>query len=248
VGQIAVFGNVRASALALPPVAWHGAAVLFDRFDIIRIINLAYRTDRRAEMTAELRRVGLEGDPRVAFFEACTFPDAGRFSSKGARGVYHSHLAILQEAARSGQSVLILEDDTDFREGTQDYDLPEPWSIFYGGYYATTSDNLHESDIVGGHMMGFHADIVGHVAEYLANIRNDDIHPPIDGAYVWYRRAHPEVPTHFARPPLGNQRPSRTDIADLRFFDRLPILRQAASLTRKVRRQFQRATGRGAGG
>ena len=240
-----MFRNWPASPLAMAARAWHGPAVLFERFDIIRIINLAYRTDRRAEMMAELRQVGLADDPRVAFFDACSFPDAGQVSSKGARGVYHSHLAILQEAARAGQSVLILEDDTDFREGTQEYDLPEPWSIFYGGYYAMTSEDLHESDIVGGHMRGFHADIVGHVADYLASIRHDDIYPPIDGAYVWYRRAHPEVLTHFARPPLGNQRPSRTDIADLRFFDRLPILRETASVARKVRRKFRRATGPG---
>jgi glycosyl transferase family 25 len=231
--------------MALATMSWHGAGVLFDHFDMIRVINLAYRTDRRAEMEGELRRVGLGESPKVEFFKACTFDDAAPFNSKGARGVFHSHLSILQQAASAGKSVLILEDDTDFIEGTENYHLPETWSIFYGGYYATTSDNLYESDIVGAHMMGFHADIVPHLADYLANLRYDGIHPPIDGAYVWYRRAYPEVLTHFAVPPIGNQRPSRTDIADLKFFDRMPILREAAGLARRVRRQGRRLLGGG---
>lgn len=220
--------------------------MLFDNFDEIRIINLAYRTDRRAEMNRELKRVGLEGDPRVSFFDACTFPDQGNFTSKGARGVYFSQLSILKEAAARGHSVLILEDDTDFADGTERYELPAGWSIFYGGYYASDPTNLLASDIVGAHMMGFSRETVPQVAAYIEgltqidDLTEDGIHPPIDGAYVWFRRAHPEVPTHFAEPPLGNQRPSRTDIADLRIYDRLPLVRELASLARSARKWLKR--------
>lgn len=218
--------------------------MLFDAYDSIRIVNLAHRTDRRAEMLRELRRVGLEGDPKVSFFEACTFPDAGTFYSKGARGAYQSHLTILEEAAREGRSVLIFEDDLDFAPDILSYDLPETPPIFYGAYEALTPDDLPNSDIVGAHFMGFDAQTAGRVATFLRTILASGHHPPIDGAYVWFRRAHPEVGTVFATEPLGHQRASRTDIAPLRFYDRAPGLRRAASLARRIRR----ATGRRSGG
>src|SRR3546814_16356979 len=84
---------------------------IFDHFDAIRIVNLAQRTDRRRAMNRELARVGLAGDPRVAFFSAIRPADAGRFTSIGARGVYLSQKHLLREAAAARHSLLILEDD-----------------------------------------------------------------------------------------------------------------------------------------
>ena len=214
--------------------------MIFDAFDLIRIINLPHRRDRRAQMIAELRRVGLAGDPRVAFFAAIRPGDAGDFMSVGARGVFASHLAILEEAAAANASVLILEDDCDFVPGAQDYRAPAAWDIFYGGYYASTPADLAGSDIIGAHMMGFSAEAARRMAAYLRGLRYTGEHPPIDGGYVWFRRAHPEVRTLFAEPPLGNQRPSRTDIADLAFFDRWPGLREAAGLARRLKRAMRR--------
>ncbi len=210
--------------------------MLFDHFDAVRIINLKHRTDRRAQMEGELRRLGASGDPRVAFFDACRFDQPGTFTSIGARGVYHSQLAILEEAAAQGSSVLILEDDVDFTSTARDTTLPADWQIFYGGHYASRPEDLRDSDIIGAHCMGFRADVVPALATYLRGLLALDDHPPIDGAYVWYRRAHPEIVTHFAVPPIANQRPSRTDIADQRFFDRWPGLREAAGLARRGKR------------
>ncbi|MFK3891084.1 hypothetical protein [Sphingomonas sp. NPDC079357] len=214
--------------------------MLFDHFDRVRVINLKHRTDRRAQMVGELRRIGADRDPRVAFFDACRFDDAGTFTSIGARGVYHSHLAILEEAAAQGASVLILEDDVDFTAAARDTALPAGWQIFYGGHYAAQPDDLQRSDIIGAHCMGFSANIVPALATYLRGLLALDDHPPIDGAYVWYRRAHPAIVTHFAVPPIADQRPSRTDIADLRFFDRWPVLRQAAQFARRFKRRLAR--------
>ncbi|PZQ61708.1 MAG: hypothetical protein DI544_03495 [Sphingomonas taxi] len=216
--------------------------MLFDHFDQVRVINLAHRTDRRAQMIGELRRLGAADDPRVAFFDACRFDDAGSFSSVGARGVYHSHLSILEDAAARGHSVLILEDDVDFTAAARDTVLPPDWRIFYGGHYAATPDDLPNSDIIGAHCMGFHAEIVPPLAAYLRELLARADHPPIDGAYVWYRRAHPALATFFAVPPIANQRPSRTDIARLRFFDRWPGLRQVAGLARSGRRAAARGS------
>src|SRR3546814_1261757 len=77
---------------------------IFDHFDAIRIVNLAQRTDRRRAMNRELARVGLAGDPRVAFFSAIRPADAGRFTSIGARGVYLSQKHLLREAAAARHS------------------------------------------------------------------------------------------------------------------------------------------------
>lgn len=213
--------------------------MIFDRFDAIRVINLPQRTDRRAEMLAELRRVGLAKDERVAFFDACSFADAGTFSSQGARGCYHSHLAILEEAAAAGQSVLILEDDCDFTSAVRSYEPPEAWSIFYGGYAAGSPD-LDKSDIVGSHFMGFTAEAARRLVPYLRTILASGDHPPIDGAYVWFRRAHPGVRTAFAVPPLGRQRPSRTDIGELGSFERVPLIGHVLPWARKLKRLAQR--------
>ncbi|QTD56254.1 hypothetical protein [Parasphingorhabdus cellanae] len=214
--------------------------MIFDQFDSIRIINLPYRTDRRAEMEGELARIGLLDDPRVAFFKAFQFDDAGPFSSPGARGVFQSHLTILEEAASNEHRVLILEDDCDFIPDASAYVPPKPWSIFYGGYEAQDPSNLLASDIIGAHMMGFSPETAAHLADYLKNLSYEGMHPPIDGAYIWYRRAFPDVTTIFAEPALGHQRPSRTDIAELRFFDKIPVVREVAGLGRKLKRALNR--------
>ena len=207
---------------------------MFAPFDSIRIINLPERRDRRREMERELASVGLADDPRVSFFPAIRPVDAGSFTSIGARGVYHSQLAILREAAEANRSVLILEDDCDFIPAARDFDFGSGWDIFYGGYYATSPGDLAQSDIVGAHMMGFTAKAATEICAYLDTLEFEGIHPPIDAAYVWFRRARPDVPTRFAVPPLANQRPSRSDIADLRLYDRVPVLRSAINLARQV--------------
>ena len=211
----------------------------FAPYDRIRIINLPDRTDRRAEMERELRRIGLADHPRVAFFPGIRSATAAPWRRPGERGVFLGHLAILEEAAEAGESVLILEDDADFTSAVDTAAIPAQ-GIFYGGYDATTSPDLHASDIVGAHCMGFSADVVADLAPYLRTLVDHPDPPPIDGAYVWYRRANPHVPTTFAVPPIAVQRPSRTDIGPQKFFDRLPLLRDAATLARQLRRAITR--------
>src|SRR5690606_34813991 len=53
----------------------HPRLMLFDHFDLIRIVNLPHRKDRRAEMCGQLAKLGLLNDPRVAFFDALSFED-----------------------------------------------------------------------------------------------------------------------------------------------------------------------------
>lgn len=187
-------------------------------------------------MDRELERVGLKHDLRVSYFAAIRPSDAGAFTSIGARGVYESQKQILREAAAANQSVLILEDDCEFIRGAQDYELPAGWDIFYGAHNAANPDDLENSDIMGAHIMGFSRNGAQAVSAYLEHLDCDGIHPPIDAAYVWFRRAHPEVTTHFSIPWLAGQRSSRSDIADLKWYDRMPVIRSGVSLLRVMRR------------
>ena len=208
---------------------------LFDRFDRIRIINLPERTDRRREMDRELAKAGLLGDPRVSYFAAVRPDHAGSFTSIGAHGVYISQRTILREAAAAGESLLIIEDDCDFAAHAGDFTDPSDWDIFYGGYYASDPANLHDSDICGAHFMGFSRDGARLVSEYLEKLEpQTEIHPPIDAAYVWFRRKNPGVRTHFAVPQLGLQRSSRSDIAPAKLHHRLPFGRTLGGLARKT--------------
>ena len=217
---------------------------VFADFDRIRIINLPERKDRRGEMERELARIGLKGDPRVAFVPGIRCDDMTPFRARGEKGVFLSHLAIIEEAAAAGESVLILEDDADF---TRQAEIAAPLpsiGIAYGGYEAGDPGSLHTSDIIGAHCMGIGTDQVVPLAPYLRALLDHPSPPPIDGAYVWYRRAHPEVPTYFAVPPVAVQRPSKSDIAGGKFFDDIPVIRELARLARRLKRRLKDQRGR----
>lgn len=214
---------------------------LFDRFDRIRIVNLPERSDRRREMNRELAKVGLLGDPRVTYFSAFRPADAGPFTSIGAHGVYLSQRTILRQAAEATESLLILEDDCDFISTAHMYEDPKEWDIFYGGYYASDPSDLRQSDIAGAHMMGFSREGVRQVSAYLENLAPPQgIHPPIDAAYVWFRRANPNVPVAFAVPPLAVQRTSRSDIAPAKWHHRLPFGRLIGGFARRTMERIAR--------
>jgi glycosyl transferase family 25 len=224
---------------------------MFEAFDKISIISLPHRTDRRKEMREQLRNVGLESDPRVEFFDAVRPAYPGRFASIGAHGCYASHLEILK--ANRGSAVLILEDDCDFAANAADNPLPAGCDIFYGGYlWASEPEHLETSRvIVGSHCMGLSAKASALAADYLDALIRGDLPPdpiaaadpgftpgklaPIDGSYVWFRRAHPELKTVFADPQIAFQRPSRTDIGDQKLYDRLPVIRSVAELARRLK-------------
>ena len=226
---------------------------IFSRYDAIRIVNLPHRTDRRREMDAELAGCGLAGDPRVSYFPAVAPPDAGQFMNRGTHGCFLSHLGVLEEAAQAGQSVLLLEDDCMFLPALTDHVPDAGCDVFCGGYTASDNADLHRANIMGAHFMGFSTRAVPLAAQYLRDILesriapdaeaaaapgfNPAIKPPVDGAYVWLRRAYPELTADFAQ--LSGQRPSRTDIADQRLFDRLPLVRDLAQWARRLRRSWQ---------
>ncbi len=228
----------------------------------IVVINLPFRADRRSEFATQLHRIGLSFDhPQVKIFDAVR-PDApDGFPSVGARGCFFSHLGILREAVATGQDrILICEDDLDFTPNSLASfpDLmarlkTDDWSLFYGGYGETPLGKktapgilLLDSDqgVSCSHFYAVRGSAIADLKNYLEAML---LRPPgdpkggpmhYDGALSWFRKEHPHHITLAAAPPIGVQRSSRTDIHELRWFDRWPIARSLAGLGRRARAKW----------
>ena len=217
---------------------------LFNGFDRIRIINLPTRGDRRAEMAGELKRIGLAGDPRVMFVDGVIVPanDMRPWRAPGEKGVFLAQLKVLREAASANESVLILEDDVDFTPAAETWVRGENVDIAYGGYLAADPDNLEISDIAGAHCIGFSARAAQALVPFLEQLFDHPSPPPIDGAYVWFRRQRDGFTTEFARPVVAVQRPSRSDITPKRKLDQISFLRGPVGAARRFKRGLQRGS------
>ena len=222
--------------------------VLFDNFDRVRVISLPSRRDRRRVMSRMLGDLDVQYD----YFDACRPDSAGPFSSIGAHGAFLSHLEILKDARASHGSVLVLEDDCDFLPEIRSFNMP-PCDIFYGGFEASNPAEPHSSDIIGAHCMGFSALAAKLAADYLESLIQPPfvsdakaasepgfdpaIRPPVDGAYVWFRRANPDLATVFHK--VSEQRSSRSDITPGRL-DRVPGISSLIELLRTIRHSRKR--------
>lgn len=208
---------------------------MLDAYDQIRIINLNSRADRRTEMISELQRLGLEHDPRVQFFDAIVPEGPGKWRTVGEHGCYMSHLSLLRSAEAAGENILLLEDDCDFTDAASTSKWGLGSEIFYGGFRTTDYSRLQTGDIEGAHCMGFHRDILTRLVAFLEKSAESPLPIPVDGAYVEFRRANPELLTEFAIPQVAVQRQSRSDITPGKF-DRNKWLSLIASPIRKLNR------------
>lgn len=219
--------------------------------DMIYVINLPSRTDRRAEMAEQLSRTGLGfDDPHVTLFPAMRPPDRGDFPSVGARGCFLSHLAVLKDAReRQFRRVLLLEDDADFARpfrtaGEADIRRlgQEDWDIFYFGYRTmdvlapapgsprSYADAPASARLDLSHAVMFRNAAVGRLIPYLEGLlerragdpRGGPMH--VDGAYNWFRRQNPDIRTVVTSKQWIVQRSSRTDIAELGWKDRIGVV------------------------
>jgi len=236
-------------------------------FDRVYIINLKTRPDRWSEIQAQLQKAGIDPtSEKIQRFDAVRPADAGAFPSIGARGCFMSHLGVLQDARQQGyQRILVLEDDLDFKS---DFRQKWPkvcatlnsanWGMFYGTYELSqpllnpkqVSQELIEADAstsVGTTpFLAFQGPVIGQACDYLAKMLTRPAGSPeggpmhVDGAYNWLRQAHPEVTTLLAREQMGHQRPSKTDIHDLKWFDRLPLISHLAQAARRLKRSMSR--------
>ncbi len=211
-------------------------------YEQIIIINLEKRADRRTEMRRELARVGLDGDPRVRFFPAIEASDPGRWKSNGEHGCFMSHYAVVQEAARSGESLLLLEDDCDFTDAARTSDWGKGFDVFYGGYWVPDFSDPQGGIVQGAHCMGFSSRALPLLAQLFDDVlMAEKSPPPADGIYVDLRRRHENLTTEFALPQIAVQRQSASDITPGRYDqNRLlaPFLQLARAFNRgRYRRQ-----------
>lgn len=233
-----------------------GEKRLTDYFDQIRIVNLPIRQDRRREVIQQLQSIGLQiGVNNVAFFEAVRPSDAAGFPSIGARGCLLSHLQILKEALASHcQRLLILEDDVNFIDNFS-ADLPDrlkalehwQWDICYLGHsFAVSSQkpsgfSYCSEPIQTSHAYAVNGQTLPALIAYLEAVLNREPGDPrggpmhYDGALSMFRAQNPHIKTLILTPSVVYQRPSRTDIHDLAFYDRLPGLKQLANWARKLK-------------
>lgn len=210
-------------------------ALLRSLFDRVYVINLPDRSDRRREMTAQLALIGLQDDPLVQFFPAVRPPDRGEFGSVGERGCFLSHLGALKDAVANGhRSILILEDDVDWTpaalaRGAQLNDLRQTdWAFLHGGrgHDRAAADGVislvalaPEQELLLGHFIGLRGEVIGRMVDYLEAMLQRPAGSPeggpmhVDGAYSWFRRAHPDVAAYVCVPSVAQQRSSRSDIS-----------------------------------
>ena len=222
------------------------------------MINLESRRDRHREMDRQLRSIGLSLDCRpIELFSAIRPADKGEFDSVGTRGCFMSHLGVLQRAVSGAYArILIFEDDLNFVAGFKERLAAAvavldncPWDLFYGGYLlpdgVTFASGVQyvspKQALVAAHFLALSARAVALAAPFLETLLSHKAGDPnggpmhVDGAYSWLRQANPQLITRIAVPPLGYQRASRTDIHQLRWFDRFPITRHAVSVARIVK-------------
>jgi len=233
-------------------------------FGQVYVINLKIRTDRRAEIDAQLRRVGLDLQRHpVVLFNAVKPADCAGFPSIGAHGCFMSHLQVLRDARTKGlHSILILEDDLNFCDDfgarfTQiaDFLTTHDWALLYGSYDLPQALALSPQPCtladptvpIGTSAMiavkGAHIDtLIRYLEAILQRPPGDPAGGPmhVDGAYCWFRRAHPGLATWMTSTRLGYQRSSRTDVHTLRWFDHNPVSAGLVALLRRWRNRLRR--------
>lgn len=228
---------------------------LSSTFDMVRIISLADRHDRRKDVFNTLRRLGLTvGGHSCAFFDAVRPSDPDGFPSIGARGCFMSHLEVLRAARTDGvEALLILEDDVEFSRSevarmsaTLAALAAQSWDIFYGGSPATPrsaplTDVPPTEGVQQTHFIAFSKRAIDMLVPYLEAMLNREPGSPdggpmhVDGAYSWFRQQHPDIRAYAATPHIAHQRSSRTDIDVLGSTDTNAVLQPFLQVARTIK-------------
>jgi glycosyl transferase, family 25 len=220
-----------------------------DRAAVV-VINLKHRTDRRRAMQRQLSRIGWN----ASFFQAIRPEAADDFPSIGARGCFLSHLSVLKEARNTGaRRLVILEDDLNFSPAfAQHWAAAEAalerleWSMFYPGHLIADlppglSRIAPSTTIQCAHFMVINGPAISTLITGFERILSRSAGHPlggpmhVDGAYSTLRMQDHTLATYAYFPSLGYQRPSRTDIGHLKWFDRIGPLTPLMSFARALR-------------
>ncbi|NBZ89673.1 glycosyltransferase family 25 protein [Stagnihabitans tardus] len=230
---------------------------ILSQVDQVYVINLPHRSDRRAEIEAQLRKAGSGLDAaNVTLFPALRPQEAGPFPSIGARGCFLSHLGVLRAAHAAGHGqILVLEDDADFAPPFLETAaaarlMAGDWDMVWLGHKIIEPLGHPAAEcfaLAPGHtLQTSHAILCRRAAiaaliPYLEAILQRPPGDPqggpmhVDGAYNWFRRAHPEIKALATARQWAVQRASRTDIAETGWKDRLPFV----TLLRRIRNRLR---------
>ena len=220
-------------------------------FELIYVINLPERLDRRREMQQQLKLAALKAD----FFPATRVSEAGDWPSVGARGCYQSHLAILKEALQSqAHRVMVLEDDLDFSPRLKMFETElldkialSDWDILYLGHVEPLPDQNRlelvpsSGPIMTAHFYAVNARILQRLVTFLELVQSRPAGDPLggpqhyDGALWMFRQQNPDVKAVIVLPSLGFQRSSRSDIC-VGWYDRIPLIPNILNSARRLRR------------
>jgi len=229
-----------------------------DYFDRVEIISLKERKDRRVDLENQISKLGksIDGD-KIRFFDAIKPINKGAFPSIGARGCFESHLEVLRHADFDGiNNLLIIEDDLNFSDevcdlSAQFYELLKEgeWEFSYLGHEIEDIDTQNRPKLLPvdnntavrcTHLIGVSGDAISKLVKYLEVMHARDGGDPaggpmhVDGAYSWFRR-ETQCKTVVSCPPIGYQRSSRSDIADVKLYDKIPILKNIVNYIRKFK-------------
>lgn len=234
-----------------------------DLFGIAYLINLPERVDRLKSAKKQLARAGWDiGGAGVQIFPALRFAEPAGFINAGVRGCFHSHLECLRRAcAEAKPSVLMLEDDIALTSSwprltasIKSQLAALDWDFVHFGHEATgdiswANRNTSASevrfevwtgDILGAHFYAVNGRILPRLLAFLDKLPNGRIDDPEtgpmvpDGAFNVFRRNNRDVRCLIARPKLGWQISSRSDLAP-HALDRIAFLQPVNGLLRKVK-------------
>jgi hypothetical protein len=230
-------------------------------FDRIYIINLLSRKNRLKEIEQQLKNIGMSlSSNNIFIFPGIRPTESDEFPTIGARGCFLSHYEIIKISNKLKiNNFLIIEDDLNFSKNFEKIiteaiiELKNTqWSIFYGGYkihqykIKKTNNKIYEISnhlpVGETHFIAFNNEITNELLDYLYKILQRKGGDPeggpmhIDGAYSWFRNSHPKFKTFICIPELGYQRSSRTDVRNLDWFDKSPIIKNLIAIARIVKK------------
>lgn len=127
---------------------------LSEVFERVVVLNLPYKQDRRAALTANFSATGIIDPSDVVWQSAVSgdnmWPPAWWNAGNGAWGCLMSHVMAVQQAAIDGlESILILEDDAVFEQeaaahlGEIHAEWPKKWGqIYLGGQHLSDTESV----------------------------------------------------------------------------------------------------------
>ncbi len=229
-----------------------------DFFDSIYIVNLIERKDRRDQIVKELEKINIYLTPgKVELFSAVKPTEAKGFETSGTRGCFLSHLEILKIAQEKGLSnILVIEDDLMISEkflDVQDRLMNQlqcsDWGFVYFGHIENLSGDTFcqlqsypaAKGIQTSHFYGINSTVFNPLISFMDSLQErapaDPLGGPmhLDGAYSFFRANNPKILTLISCPNLGSQRSSRSDVHELKWFDKVKIFRPILAFLRNIK-------------